>query len=192
MLCTLVRWQLDGALDGAPLGRLAASHLARCEGCQARAARLDALRGRLAAGARAAVPPRQVELHVVRSGGRRAALALAAVGAVAAIALIARPGEEPARAPAASTPDRLAGSTGGRPDERGETPDPSVDPSVDPATGTSPAARSGTLVAELGGVLFRAPRPLRTELRALAADGKRGALTILHIGGVGSWSDRIR
>jgi hypothetical protein len=195
MLCSLVRWQLDGALDGSPLGRIAAAHLARCEGCQARAARLDALHGSLAAGARAAVPPRPTEMPVARPGGRRAAFALAAVGAVAAIAFIARPGEQPPRAPAAAAaaegiaPDRVA-DRDSEPDGRGEAPDPAIDPAIDAPGGAPTSARRGALVARLGGVLFRAPRPLRAELAALAADGKRGALTILHIGGVGSWSDR--
>jgi hypothetical protein len=101
-------------------------------------------------------------------------------------------------------PDRVADQGSEAPDPRAGSPrpsidpsvDPSIDPSVDPSTDGSAGARTGArtdaMVARLGGVLFRAPRPLRAELLALAADGKRGALTILHIGGVGSWSDRAQ
>jgi hypothetical protein len=185
MLCPLVRWQLDGALDGAPLGRMAAAHLVRCERCQVHAAGLETLRGRLVAGAHAAVPPASVHALARRPVERRAVLVLAAVGDAAVIALFARPTDEPAPAG-----DRAAATASGEPDAIAAEPDPGS-PEVAPVDrAAAPAARRGALVAQLG-VLFREPQPLRAELDALAADGRRGALTILHIGGVGGLADRI-
>ena len=199
MLCPLVRWQLSGALDGAAPGRLATAHLARCERCQAMAASLEQLHGRLVAGARAAIPPpapvpaltspARPRRSPARSLDGRAVLVLAAVGAAAAIALFARPGNQPDRAESSDGVTTASPATG-EPPATGANPVPreAVGESAEPAEPATRLAR-GAMVAQLG-VLFAEPEPLRAELDALASDGRRGALAILHIGGVGDWVSR--
>jgi len=175
MLCSIARWQLSSALDrGGERPRLCARHLARCGDCQAFARRLEALHTRLASGAAGASPPvhagRRLSRPLVAGG-------LLAAGAAAVLFLLAT--REPARQAAAPAIDPVERMTGG--DTAGEN-GPAVEGAMPEQSSTGPTMPDD-VVARLS-VIFTEPRPLRAELNALAADGRRGALAILELGGV--------
>jgi hypothetical protein len=208
MLCTLARWQITGALDreGERPPRCAA-HVASCARCQGYARRLEALHERLAAGAPGALPP------VARAARRRVSRPLLATGALAVAAGAAlvyfwvAPAREPARVvePAIPVaPERRADAPAPAP-----VPAPPAEKPAPPRDSAPAAPRESEIVARadeagaarspasparraVGRLLFTAPRPLRAELDALAADGRRGALAILELGGVRRLAQNIR
>ncbi|HYU16867.1 MAG TPA: hypothetical protein VEL05_12365 [Candidatus Acidoferrum sp.] len=191
MLCPLVRWQLSGALDrGGARPRLAAAHLPRCAGCRAFADRIDALHGRLVAGALVAPRPADPRTVAPRPGSRalvrRGAFALGGAAMIVALVLLARPGQ-PRDAEVMSTADPAPGSPAsaagaGRPD--GVAAPDQVAAAAVPGSASHGHLSPTRDVFDRLSVLFTAPSPLRAELDALASDGRRGARAILHLGGV--------
>jgi hypothetical protein len=177
MLCPLVRWQLSGALDRAgQRPRLAAAHVARCAGCQRFAADLEALHGRLAAGARSAPAPRPALPRRGRRGAR-GRLALALAGAATLVVIAWPDGDRGREAP-------VAGDRASPPDRPARAPDMAGRAGAMASLDAGPHAPTTRDVVGQLGVLFSAPPPLRAELEALASDGRRGALAILDLGGV--------
>lgn len=168
MLCSIVRWQLSGALDRDGRPRRVTAHLAGCEECRKFAADLESLHRRLSTGVKNAP-------HPLASARRpraavRGALALAVAGAVA-LAFLAWPADR-------------------KPDPAGRDSTVAVIP-IAPQVEDDTSRPTREVVDRLGR-LFAVPAPLRAELDALAADGRRGALTILDLGGVGDLAERLR
>jgi hypothetical protein len=199
MLCSLARWQLSSALDRrGERPRPGAAHLARCASCQEFARRLESLHGRLTATARSAPRPALVP----RRRWLFPALASCALAVAAGAALYLLMPGLPARAVAAP----LAVAPEATPPA--ETAEPAVTAPADTETGGDPGDGSGALTGRDPGaqvstsrerdllgrlsVLYTAPPRLRAELDALASDGRRGALAILGLGGVGPGDERIR
>jgi hypothetical protein len=163
MLCPLVRWQLSSALDDRrePPPR-AATHAARCARCQAYAHDLVTLHGRLSAGAMRAAPavrsPRRVP-HRLLAGG-----ALAVAGVAVLFYLVGPPSD-------VVRPREGAVAVVDPPSEAVRSP-------------VAPAPSASARVVDRLSVVFTAPTAFRSELDALADDGRRGALAILDLGGV--------
>lgn len=108
MRCWYTQWQLSTALDrGAPAPRFARRHLAACAACQDAARALDALHGRLAAGAASAPRPAPVAAPRRRPllVGGAAAAAFAAVALV--VAVRSAPEAPPVATPVAFEPAQL-------------------------------------------------------------------------------------
>jgi hypothetical protein len=169
MFCSIIRWQLSAALDRDGQPRRVAAHLTRCDGCRKFAADLESLHRRLSASVKNAPRPLAAERRpraVVRG-----ALALAVAGAVA-LAFLAWPGDR-------------------KPEPAGKADQVAVIP-ITPQVDDVPSPRPTREVVDRLGRLFAVPAPLRAELDALAADGRRGALTILDLGGVGDLAERLR
>jgi len=197
MWCRLVRWRIAGALDReGPPSRRVERHLAGCASCQAFAADLESLHRRLASGVRAA--PRPIDLPARRRRPALAAGAVLVLAGSAALALMAWPATEGARtsgrsAPAVgerpAAPATLGKSRGSGGHSRGELAAlvDSAAPDGSNRLGARPL-RSGRGLVDQVGRLFAEPRPLRAELDALAADGRRGARAILSLGGVRGWA----
>ena len=185
MLCSLARWQLSGALDRrGERPRRCAAHLARCASCQQYARRLEALHGRLAAGAKSAPrPPLVPSRRWLRPALASGALAVAIGAALYVLVPRGQPAGEP-ESPVAVAPEASGASPA--PEPRAESAEMAVPGSLHPREPASP----GRDALERLSVLFTAP-PLQAELDALASDGRRGALAILGLGGVGP-GQRIR
>lgn len=162
MLCPLARWHLSSALDERrELPARVAAHVAGCSRCSAYSRRLEALHGRLSAGAmRAPAAPARAprRVHRLVAGG-----ALVMAGAAALFFLVATREGEPREAIVATAVEPEA---------------------VDSRDDAAPAPQRQRDVVDRLTVVFTAPTALQAELDALADDGRRGALAILDLGGV--------